>query len=119
MSFSPLEVLTTPAGTAVRVPLNFFLNHVLPPLQHSFSISKALQTLLTTGKRSSAHKPITLKKRWKGFAKDPAEADRPGDRSFVYVENAVQAIIKAAGSKETEVTFKNNPEPIMENHRRV
>ena len=103
----------TPAGKAVQVPIDHFLNHMLPPLRHGSNPSKVLQKLLRTGTKTSAHKPITLRNRWKGFAVDPAAADRTEAKSFAFLENAVQAIHKASGSHQTSVAFQNNPDPVM------
>lgn len=114
----PKRKFRTPTTFAIETPLTFFLENVVPPLRHGFEPAKIAQSLLRTGKRSSAQKPITLKKRWKGCAQDPADSTRPEEKCFAFVEKAVQAVIKAAGSKETTVAFHNNPTPVMTENAR-
>lgn len=106
------RTFSTAFGTVTQVPVRLFLNDILPPLRHGLDATKVSNTLNKTGKRSSTHKPITLRNRWRGFNQDPALARRPEEQSFKGLEDVIAMIIQAgrldAHSCRPSLSFHNN-----------
>ncbi|KAJ3558267.1 hypothetical protein NM688_g1024 [Phlebia brevispora] len=112
------RIVPTPYGKAVQIPLRVFLHRVLPPLRHPLDPTLVVQKLLRAGRKASAHRPITLKKRWRGFAQDPAQVECDPEKVFLPFQNAVRAIMRASGSDQTTTSFHHNPACIMDGDSR-
>lgn len=108
---APAQVLTTEIGSALVVPISYFLAHILPPLHPHIRLDTALKKLKTSGKKS--HRPITKAGRWRGFSQDPEDADRCDRTSFLHFPKLVDAIAKCGAPKGVKATLKamHNPQP--------
>lgn len=104
-------ILRTPFGTAAELPVNIFLDRVLPPLIEGLETKDTAERLARTGKKSFSRQPITLGGRWRGFAQDPAKMKTT--QAFNYFPNAVSAILKASHPNGrtscTSIYFRNDP----------
>ncbi|KAJ3558272.1 hypothetical protein NM688_g1021 [Phlebia brevispora] len=91
------QVISTPHGAAMVIPVKFFLDHVIPPLLPNSDPARVVNALLRTGKRSSGRKPISLQGRWRGFAQNPADSHHPPQKVYSHLGDIVQAIHEASG----------------------
>ncbi len=99
----------TPLGECIQLPVDYFLEHVLPPLHPQMDPRKMVDILKTRGNKS--RRAITTHGRWRGFARNPAESLRDESHVFKYLADVVQAIAKVAGVDDADPTvrFQNNP----------
>lgn len=88
----PIHVIKTPFGPSSELPLQAFLDGVLPPLRHSLNPEKVLKSL-QSGEKSS--RIITEQGRWRGFANDPKHSDHSILRTFKPLESVVKSIVEA------------------------
>ncbi|KAJ3545073.1 hypothetical protein NM688_g5672 [Phlebia brevispora] len=104
------ETISTSFGVATVVPTRYFLKHVLPPLHPNIDVDKVLVKLRRH--RKGSQKAITKAGRWWGFAKDPAEVERP-KTGFSHFPKLVDAIAKCGAPKGTNPSLQvlHNPEP--------
>lgn len=105
--------LKTPLGVATLIPVNIFLERVLPPLSKGVSVDATAAKLKRMGKKASSQRPITLEGRWRGFRQDPAAMKCQPCSAFRHFPEAVSAIMRASCTDVTQphqmVTFRNNP----------
>ncbi|KAJ3558271.1 hypothetical protein NM688_g1022 [Phlebia brevispora] len=113
------QIISTPYGKAMQISLKLFLDHVLPPLKYTLAPDLVLQRLLYTGKRASTHKPLTLKRRWRGFAQDPTQVECDPQKVFLPFQHAVSAIIRASGADGTKPSFHHNLLCVMDGDTRT
>lgn len=108
-----LSPLLTPLGHATQLPIECFLQHVLPPLPHDVHPTKILDYLLHAENFSAAQRPITQKGRWRGFPTDPAQMKTTQRQVFRRIENVVSAVLHASGSSVTPktISFLHNSPP--------
>ncbi len=81
--------LSTTLGFAMVVPVQYFLEHVLPPLHPRIDLERTLSKL-KRGTRS--HRPITKAGRWWGFSDDPESTKHSRKTSFLNFPRMVNAI---------------------------
>lgn len=102
----------TPIGSAKQLPLQRFLDHVLPPLCHGTDPAQVVQLLRTSPRRFTSARPITQKGRWRGFTVNPADSTHLEEDAFRWLTAAVDAIIRASNSIEAG----NAAEPRLQFH---
>ncbi|KAJ3524187.1 hypothetical protein NM688_g8604 [Phlebia brevispora] len=104
--------LCTPQGPAYEVPIQLFLQYVLPPLPRGLEVAQIISELTSIGKKSSLQKPITLKGRWRGFPVDPSSSKDPDRMSFRNLPSVFHSILKAGSTKANRLRaclqFQNN-----------
>lgn len=113
-----LPPLLTPFGHATQLPVESFLQHVLPPLPDGVSPSKTLGHLVSPTEKSLAQRSITQKGRWRGFPTDPAETKTTQRKLFRNIQNVFSAILQASGSSVAPVSFLHNSPPSQTNATR-
>ena len=86
-------ILDTPLGAVHRLPTEYFLQHILPPLPECLDAETIVARIRRSGSRS--HRPITKQGRWRGFAQNPAKMDRVEASSFTHFSDIVKAIARA------------------------
>ena len=97
-----LPSIETGAGTALEVPHEYFLQHILPPLRSNVDPYKVLAKLTRT--RSRARRLVTKQGRWRGFAVDPVDAKRYDYASLSRFTDIVNAISDAGASEGAQPT---------------
>lgn len=105
----PIHAIKTPFGSSSELPLQAFLDGVLPPLRHGLNPEKVLKSL-QSGEKSS--RIITKQGRWRGFANDPKHSDHSILRTFKPLESVVKSIVKACSQvitvDEPTLRFESN-----------
>ena len=86
------RVTSTPIGPALKVPIRFFLDHILPPLPSGLLPNKIVMRL-EEGGRYRRH--ITASNRWRGCSSEPSKLKRPLKKTFDFFFDTVQAIVDA------------------------
>ncbi|KAJ3531026.1 hypothetical protein NM688_g7632 [Phlebia brevispora] len=104
------RVESTDLGPAIQVSLQYFVNHVLPPLRPQIDVDAVLRKLkrVKKGKRQ----PITKAGRWWGFAKDPARTPISIQRSYMHFPNLVRAIARHSTPRGEEPSLQIFHNPI-------
>lgn len=115
---SSLPPLLTPFGHATLLPVESFLQHVLPPLPDRISPAQTLGNLVLTAGKSPTQRSITQKGRWRGFPADPAKTKTTQRKVFRNIQNVFSAILQASGSSVAPVSFLHNSPPSQTNARR-
>ncbi|KAJ3554522.1 hypothetical protein NM688_g3064 [Phlebia brevispora] len=107
-----MRVVSSEVGPVTQVPLEYFIEHVLPPLHPNIDIDTVLQDLRRAG-RGNRH-PITRSGRWWGFGQDPTSTKHSVSRSYIHFPKIVDAIVKyrAPHGMNPSVDFMHNPKPI-------
>ena len=85
--------MDTPGGTLYRLPTEYFLQHVLPPLPRNIDPNRILVQLRRSG--SKFHRAITKQGRWRGFSQNPDSTTLREAESFRHFPDIVKAIAKA------------------------
>lgn len=112
------RTVATSHGPTVTVPVQFFFDHVLPPLQPGINPTDVIARVKRAGSRN--HRPITRSDRWRGCPDEPASLKRPRNKTFDFLVDAVHAITKAANIKGTTrlLGFYNNPDSVQRYDKR-
>lgn len=99
ISTHPLNfpTLDTPGGTVHRLPTEYFLQHVLPPLPDGIDPQRVLAKVRRSG--TKYRQPITKQGRWRGFAQTPVQANRCEAASFTHFPDIVKSIAKAGAPR--------------------
>ncbi|KAJ3529563.1 hypothetical protein NM688_g7837 [Phlebia brevispora] len=106
--------MSTRLGPATQVPIQFFLDHVLPPLDAEIDTDAVLAKLRRYGK--GPHRAITKAGRWCGFSVDPAKIKGPHSGSaFANWPRVVDAIARCGAPTgkcmKPSLRLVNNPSP--------
>ena len=96
------QLLATPYGDAVVVPIHFFSEHFLPPLPSHLNLPDVYSALQGDG--SASRRAITSKGRWRGF---PTASRRSKNAFFRNMKAIVEAITNA-GAPATTLRFRCN-----------
>lgn len=87
------QLTTTSMGSSLKVPVQFFLDRILPPLRPGLDPAAIIHHLKTTGPKF--RRAITAANRWRGCPSVPSELNRPQHKTFDFFRDAVHAIMKA------------------------
>lgn len=100
------------------MPIKFFLDRCLPPLDSETDISKIKQKMKKAGSKS--WRSITSSNRWRGFPKDPICSSEPDSRCFTHLVEVVDAIGKHTrlSRNQTIGRFKINTDRVPLLHNR-
>lgn len=96
------QPMRTPIGQAHEVPMQYFLQHVLPPLHHDLDASQILRTLKST-RNGTYSRLITLRDRWRGFPVDPAQSKDSTTRVLQHLLDITKGIVGATGLEKQGV----------------
>ncbi|KAJ3559365.1 hypothetical protein NM688_g393 [Phlebia brevispora] len=111
-----LRPVNTPIGRAIRVPVEAFLDQILPPLRYNLNPADVLQRLREGTGRPLSHRAITCQDRWRGFSSDPAMSSRSVGSSFRRLKDVIEEIGKATRLDnkgiEPSLRFFNNEEGV-------
>ena len=83
----------TSSPTPASVSVAFFLNHILPPLRPGLDATRVVERLRTTTYKGS--KSITKLMRWSGCPRDPADSEKPLEKTFDFMVKLNEAIANA------------------------
>ncbi|KAJ3557295.1 hypothetical protein NM688_g1549 [Phlebia brevispora] len=96
--------LTTPIGNAYKVPIQFFLDHILPPLHAELN----LERLISNGAFSNA---VTMRGQMWGYTKKSPSGIHSKDvkKAFASLQRGIRAVAKAVQHiGDPELLFCNN-----------
>lgn len=112
----PSYVIETPCGPSGVIPLQVFLDSVLPPLRPGFDPRQVLESLKNSQK---SYKAITRRNRWRGFTKDPKESNASVYDTFKHLEGVVKSIANACNQVNTSdkpaLRFESNATLVARN----
>lgn len=116
----PSSGIETPFGPPEIIPVQVFLDSVLPPLQPGLDPKLILKSLKNN--QTSSQKIITGRNRWRGFAKDPKQSEESVYYTFKHLEGVSKAIIKAVSAGHGDAKpiqhLEANPNYVMRRLRR-
>lgn len=105
----PGRVIETPFGPSNVIPLQVFLDSVLPPLRLGFDVRQVLESLKNSQK---SYQGTTGRKRRRGFTEDPSASDASIFATFKHLDAVVKSIVKACHqlytADEPTLRFESN-----------
>ena len=98
-----VQSFETAAGTAQQVPLEYFMQHVLPPLRSDIDPQKVVSKMRRT--KNKAKRSITRAGRWRGFAEDPADIARCDEAFFLHFTKLLEAIVQCSAPRDAQTSL--------------
>ena len=103
----------TPFGLSAALPLQMFLENILPPLQDGLNPRNVLEALR---KGQKSHNLITEQNRWKGFETDPKHSGLSDYHTFMHLEAVVASVVDLSRHVVNDVDLplrlESNPTPV-------
>ena len=105
MDVNVRSAFRTNFGTIGRLSIEYFTEHIFPPLPEELDVDEVMTTLKRMG--TKWRRPFAKNGRWRGFAaKAPGDDDRTKEEGFRNFPDIVEAICKAGMSKGCQPTMK-------------
>ncbi|KAJ3531368.1 hypothetical protein NM688_g7587 [Phlebia brevispora] len=106
-----IRIESSEMGPITQIPLEYFVEHVLPPLHPDINVDAVFQKLKRAGK--GTRRPITKSGRWWGFGQDPMNTRYSVSRSYVHFPKIIDAIVQygAPHGFVPCLDFMHNPRP--------